>query len=112
LQEESGRDNPKRDFKKAKADNSSFRYSGKPRVVTFNSAAQSQTNSRGADISSNQNKKIADNTKGFQSEDKAATLMAYRKAKGLCYKGGMKWNLGHKCLITVYLLLWWKNSRI
>jgi hypothetical protein len=24
----------------------------------------------------------------------------------------MKWNLGHKCLITVYLLLWWKNSRI
>jgi hypothetical protein len=23
--------------------------------------------------------------------------MAYRKAKGLCYKCGMKWNPGHKC---------------
>lgn len=89
MQEESSRDNPKRDFKKVEADNNSFRYSGKPRAVTFNNVAQSQTNNRGVDMSSNQNKKTTDNTRGFQSEDKAATLMAYRKAKGLCYKDGI-----------------------
>lgn len=27
--------------------------------------------------------------------------MAYRKAKGLCYKCGLKWHPGHKCASTV-----------
>ena len=32
-----------------------------------------------------------------------ATLMIYRRAKGLCYKCGMKWSPGHKCYNTVAL---------
>jgi hypothetical protein len=37
------------------------------------------------------------------NEHKVATLMAYRKAKGLCYKCGMKWGPQHKCSPTVPL---------
>jgi hypothetical protein len=40
-----------------------------------------------------------------QSEDKLATLYAYRKAKGLCYKCGLQYNRGHKCPDTVQLHL-------
>jgi hypothetical protein len=42
-------------------------------------------------------------SKGFRSEDKAATLMNYRRAKGLCYKCGLKWGPDHKCANTVPL---------
>jgi hypothetical protein len=36
-------------------------------------------------------------------EHKAATLMAFRKAKGLCYKCGLRWGPTHKCSTTVPL---------
>lgn len=29
--------------------------------------------------------------------------MKYRRARGLCYKCGMKWNPGHKCANSVSL---------
>ncbi|XP_039815512.1 uncharacterized protein LOC120678398 [Panicum virgatum] len=36
-------------------------------------------------------------------DDKLQALKAYRKAKGLCYKCGEKWNPGHKCHSSVTL---------
>jgi len=36
-------------------------------------------------------------------EHKVSALMAYRKAKGLCYKCGMKWQPRHKCAAIVSL---------
>ena len=38
----------------------------------------------------------------FQNE-KPAALMAYRKAKGLCFKCGIKWGPQHKCPDSVSL---------
>lgn len=38
-----------------------------------------------------------------QSEDKLASMRAFRRAKGLCYKCGVKWNPSHKCAATVPL---------
>ncbi|WVZ74581.1 LOW QUALITY PROTEIN: hypothetical protein U9M48_022746 [Paspalum notatum var. saurae] len=35
------------------------------------------------------------------SDQKLAALMAYRKAKGLCYKCGLRWNPNHKCASSV-----------
>jgi hypothetical protein len=37
LQEESSRDNPKRDYKKTESDNN-FRFAGRPRIVTYNNS--------------------------------------------------------------------------
>jgi hypothetical protein len=34
---------------------------------------------------------------GQKSEDKLASLLAYRKTKGLCFKCGDKWGKGHTC---------------
>ena len=39
----------------------------------------------------------------LSSDSKISALMAYRKAKGLCYKCGMKWNPSHKCAASVPL---------
>jgi hypothetical protein len=36
---------------------------------------------------------------------KVSALMAYRKAKGLCYKCGSKWGPAHTCSTTVPLHL-------
>lgn len=36
-------------------------------------------------------------------ENKLTTLMAYRKAKGLCFKCGLRWNPSHKCAPTFAL---------
>jgi hypothetical protein len=38
-----------------------------------------------------------------QDDRKGAALMAYRKAKGLCYKCGLCWNPAHQCSATVPL---------
>jgi hypothetical protein len=39
----------------------------------------------------------------LSSDSKISALMAYKKAKGLCYKCGMKWNPSHKCAASVPL---------
>jgi hypothetical protein len=44
-------------------------------------------------------------TKSHSTEDKLATLYAYRKAKGLCYKCGLIYARSHKCAETVQLHL-------
>jgi len=41
--------------------------------------------------------------KGKSNNDKLAALMAYRKAKGLCYKCGLKWGPQHHCPENVSL---------
>ncbi|XP_020401789.1 uncharacterized protein [Zea mays] len=37
------------------------------------------------------------------TDDKLASLMAYRKAKGLCYKCGLQYTKGHRCADSVQL---------
>lgn len=37
------------------------------------------------------------------ADDKLAPLMAYRKAKGLCYKCGLPYTRGHRCADSVQL---------
>jgi len=48
-------------------------------------------------------KKLHSSTKGKVQNEKLAALMAYRKAKGLCYKCGSKWGPQHTCLDSVSL---------
>lgn len=42
-------------------------------------------------------RKSPGNSKIKALDEKLAALMAYRKAKGLCYKCGLKWGQTHKC---------------
>lgn len=48
-------------------------------------------------------KKMSPTSKNKPQNDKLAALMAYRKAKGLCYKCGLKWGPQHKCPESVAL---------
>ncbi|WVZ57697.1 LOW QUALITY PROTEIN: hypothetical protein U9M48_008050 [Paspalum notatum var. saurae] len=41
--------------------------------------------------------------RGKSQGDKVSALMAYRKAKGLCFKCGTKWGMQHKCPSSVSL---------
>lgn len=51
------------------------------------------------------NAKVADSpaTAEKTTQDKLASLFAYRKAKGLCYKCGLQYAKGHRCADTVQL---------
>jgi hypothetical protein len=40
---------------------------------------------------------------GQKREDKLASLLSYRKAKGMCYKCGDKWGKGYTCPAQVPL---------
>jgi hypothetical protein len=104
LQEETAKDTPKREYKRNDP-GSRFRYSNKSRSFPFNNSNNAQVAAKGFDGEPNLTKRSNDNSRSSQSKDKAATLMAYRKAKGLCYKCGMKWNPGHKCSNSV-LYMW------
>jgi hypothetical protein len=93
LQEETTKDAPynvKKDYKKSEY--SPFKYSN--RSVASSSSATAPTSSA---------KKNSEGNKGFSADDKASTLMQYRKAKGLYYKCGQKWHHGHKCVAQVSL---------
>lgn len=43
------------------------------------------------------------NSRGKAQDDKLAALMAYRRAKGLCFKCGLKWESTHQCPESVPL---------
>jgi hypothetical protein len=101
LQEEYYRDPPKKEFRKHES-NTAFKYSGRNSSGSFGGNAASQA-TKGAEHGQTSSKRNSDSTRGNQSEDKAATLMNYRRAKGLCYKCGLKWSPGHKCATSVPL---------
>jgi hypothetical protein len=46
---------------------------------------------------------VPEQSKQHSDQSKAATLMAYRRAKGMCYKCGLRWSQTHKCSTTVPL---------
>jgi hypothetical protein len=48
-------------------------------------------------------RRTTESYKSNSDTSKAAALMAYRKAKGLCYKCGLHWGPTHKCSPTVSL---------
>ncbi|CAO2144897.1 unnamed protein product [Urochloa humidicola] len=51
--------------------------------------------------SSPEEKKAVESMKPAVFEEKLSALRSYRRAKGLYYKCGVKWNPGHKCASTV-----------
>lgn len=51
----------------------------------------------------NEDKRSPGSSRGKSGSDKMAALMAYRKAKGLCYKCGAKWGPQHCCPESVPL---------
>jgi hypothetical protein len=92
LQEETIKDAPRREVKRNDAGNS-FRYSRRNAGNSFTPTTSNKT----SDTTTGFVKIGNDSGRGSHPEDKAATLMNYRKAKGLCYKCGMKWSPTHKC---------------
>lgn len=48
-------------------------------------------------------KKTGESFKTKSGDEKVTTLKSYRRAKGLCFKCGEKWNPQHKCPTTVSL---------
>lgn len=50
-----------------------------------------------------EDRKMGDSSKSKPMEDRLVDLKAFRRAKGLCYKCGEKWNPSHKCPSTVSL---------
>jgi len=56
-----------------------------------------------ADQARIEDKKFSATPKSKPQSEKLATLMAYRKAKGLCYKCGNKWGPQHHCPESVSL---------
>jgi hypothetical protein len=100
LQEETIRDAPRRDLKKNETGNS-FRYSRRNMGNSYMSAQSPST--KNYEAVAGLSKKGNDSRKVSPLEDKVATRMNYRRAKGLCYKCGMKWNPTHKCSTSVPL---------
>lgn len=50
-----------------------------------------------------ENRKNTGGPKSKSQDERLAALMAYRKAKGLCFKCGLKWGSTHKCPDSVSL---------
>jgi hypothetical protein len=48
-------------------------------------------------------RKVSEQFKFDNDTTKVFSLMDYRKAKGLCYKCGLKWGPTHKCISTIPL---------
>ena len=67
------------------------------------SAPQTNPPLKQPQFSSPEEKKHVDSLKLQKSEDIISAIKAYRRAKGLCYKCGVKWGPGHKCAPTVDL---------
>lgn len=44
-----------------------------------------------------QGRRFSTHSKRKPHDEKLAALVAYRKAKGLCFKCGLKWGSGHQC---------------
>jgi len=63
----------------------------------------SVSSNKNIDMLSQSEKRGSSLCKGKVQSDKLAALMAYRKAKGLCYKCGLKWGSQHKCPESVAL---------
>jgi hypothetical protein len=101
LQEESSKDAPRKDFKRNEM-GGSFRYSSRASAVNYKNSVAYQAHNKG-ESSTSHGRRGSDNAKNSYTEDKAATLMNYKKLKGLCYKCVMKWNPDHKCANTVPL---------
>ncbi|RLM69686.1 uncharacterized protein C2845_PM17G07550 [Panicum miliaceum] len=82
-------------------------YSGFPSIpAAVNYSGSAMKNSPGDGGHPSDDKRQLDPTKEVTSQPagtKFAALMAYRKAKGLCYKCGSRWQPGHKCATNVPL---------
>lgn len=94
LQEEVlvGISNPSRELRKGESFN---RYTSKG-----NSASYSVRNQEVFPV---EEKKSSSNIKSKSQNERVAALMAYRKAKGVCFKCGSKWGPQHTCSESVPL---------
>jgi hypothetical protein len=59
--------------------------------------------SKAPQFSSPEEKKHVEALRLQNPEDVLSAIKAYRRAKGLCYKCGVKWNQNHRCAPTVSL---------
>lgn len=80
-----------------------FKYSNRASSSNFTNNAGAQSNSKSGDSPHTPIIRAGETNKGFHFDDKMTTLMNYRKAKGLCYKCGMKRNPSHKCANSMSL---------
>lgn len=94
LQEEvmMGNSNPSRDLKKGEF---SSRYNGKGNSYGYPMKHHED--------SSTEEKKSPNGSRNRPQNERVAALMAYRKAKGLCFKCGSKWGPQHVCTESVPL---------
>lgn len=103
LQEEVLVDYPRKEFKKPDGISYQKRYStdGTKSGVSSSIASPSRSlHSLPVD-----DKKSSKPVKPKTMDDKLSALKAYRRAKGLCYKCGEKWNPSHKCLLQFPCIL-------
>lgn len=100
LQEEALLDSSTRELKKW---DSSKRYSGEN--FKFNDAPKARAVHPHPKLltPSPEDKRLHGQARVRPPEDKLSSHKSYRRSKGLCFKCGEKWGLGHKCPPTVSL---------
>lgn len=98
LQEELTSDGVKRDFKR----NEVFPAFKSP-VKQASSSQVQQAFVKDLVYSSPEEKKHVESLRATTMEEKLAAIKAFRRAKGPCYKCGVRWAPSHKCAPTVAL---------
>lgn len=78
--------------------NDEFAYRKQALKTNFQSSSTRPGSSLGTE-----GRKTPNSSKAKNSDEKLAALMAYRKAKGLCYKCGLRWGPNHQCAESVPL---------
>lgn len=72
-----------------------------PRSISTPATLSSAVTARSPTYATPEEKQHVEALKVQSLEDKMQAVKAFRRAKGLCYKCGMKWAPGHKCAPTV-----------
>jgi hypothetical protein len=109
LQEEYTREIPKKDYKKSEF-SSGFRHSGRSSGSSYGHNAASSSLTKGTELSSGIAKKGNDNAKGYQPEDKATTLMNYKKAKGALLQMWHEMEPRGTSVLHLCPYMWLRNS--
>jgi len=101
LQEELTMPSLRRDIKRADMHQA---YKPQVKLPSGNSSSSAtMTSSKAPQFSSPEEKKHVDSLKLSSTEEILNAIKAYRRAKGLCYKCGVKWGPTHKCAPQVAL---------
>lgn len=97
LQEEVCSEYSKREYKKFEASSSSYHKRISPETGKSSNSSLPITPVKSVQHLIPEEKKMGDTAKLKPMEDRLVALKAFRRAKGLCYKCGEKWNPAYKC---------------